>query len=147
MAFDPCDPCGCDPYGLMINEDSARVTVGRILCAILEGVNDIVTASGGLVPAQFEPLASVPFGSIGAAYAAVGILTSGAAKQLTFANNTNQDILISFNGGLADHALVQAGSTRTFAFADITTDLAVDPQVKRAGAAPTSGSLTVEIIK
>lgn len=35
MALDPCIPCGCDPAVLMLDSQSAQVTIGRILCQLL----------------------------------------------------------------------------------------------------------------
>ena len=51
MAYDPCEPCACDPAKTMGDPLSARYTVARIMCAILAQLQEGIIVTPGVLPA------------------------------------------------------------------------------------------------
>lgn len=102
--------------------------------------------------ARFEPIREAAFGAIGAGYTAIGTLTTDYTRLFSIQNSTNQDIYISLDG-VTDHIRVATGSAKVF---DISANKVRDDglfipkgtvfYVKRAGAAPTSGSVSIEVL-
>lgn len=101
---------------------------------------------------DFEAIREVAFGSVGAAYAAVGSALADNARIVGFNNGTNADIYVSFDGS-TDHLRVAANSFKLFDFTanKVREDgyfLANQTQIyqKRVSGAPTSGTFWVEVV-
>lgn len=101
---------------------------------------------------EFEAVREVAFGSIGAAYAALGNVLSDNARIISISNDTDAPVYISFDG-TTDHIRVAANSFKLFDLtANKTRDdgyfLAKRTQIyqKRVSGAPTTGTLWVEVI-
>ncbi len=104
-------------------------------------------------PRKLFPLAlrSLPFGGIGAGYAAVGAPADQPLRMLRVVNSTDAALLISFDG-IVDHMAVLAGQS---VLLDVTTNrvredgffIAQGTQffAKRAAGAPTSGAIYIEM--
>lgn len=100
---------------------------------------------------HFDPVRLVAFGGIGAGYAALGAATTDYARILSIFNSTNQDVYISLDG-VTDHLRIAAGTGQVF---DLTANKVRDDGFfiplgtvfyqKRAGAAPGSGNLWIQI--
>lgn len=100
----------------------------------------------------FETIREAAFGAIGAAYAALGGALTENARLVRFANGTNADIYISFDG-VNNHARIAANS---FAIYDLTANKVRDDgyflprgtiiSQRRVSGAPTSGTLWVEVV-
>jgi hypothetical protein len=98
-----------------------------------------------------EPIRSLPFGSIGAAYTAIGGALSNPARILIIFNETDEAVMLSLDG-VNDHIAVGLGQTVTINatanqvkdqgcfFAAHTTLFA-----KEITTPPTSGSLFVSV--
>lgn len=102
--------------------------------------------------AAFEPLRSLAFGSIGAAYMGVGAAFSHPIRMLIIENLTNAELLFSFNG-IDDHLALPSGGPIIF---DFTTNKGGNSQgffiaegdrvyVKESGT-PTSGTVYVSVV-
>lgn len=108
--------------------------------------------SGFGIRARFEPLKTIAFGAIGAAYTAVGTPTADYTRLVSLFNTMDKDILISIDG-THDHIRLAAGSGQVF---DLTTNRVNDEGLffskstqfwaKHAGVAPTSGNVWVQIL-
>jgi len=61
----------------------------------------------------FEPVKTLGFAAIGAAYAAVGAATTHEVRLVCITNNTEGDMYFSVDGTL-DHMFVAAGSFKLF---------------------------------
>jgi len=102
--------------------------------------------------AKFEPIREAAFGAIGAGYSAVGTLTTDYTRIITFTNETDVDVYISFDG-VTNHLRVVSGSSKVF---DITTNKVRDDglfipkgtifYVKRVAGAPSAGVVSIEVM-
>ena len=100
---------------------------------------------------EFDAVREVAFGSVGAAYAALGAVTSDYTRIFAVYNTTDTDVYISFDG-VTDHLRVASGSGQVL---DLTTNkvketgffLKKGTQVyqARAAGAPTVGNVWVQI--
>ena len=71
---------------------------------------------------SMEPVRSLAFGSIGAAYMGVGTVISNPARQAIIQNFTDTDLMFSING-VEDHFPVKASSAIIL---DLTANKTVD---------------------
>jgi len=102
--------------------------------------------------ATIETVRSLAFGGIGAAYAAVGAITTVPTRILYAVNATDKDLWIS-DDGTNNKFFIPTGS---FILIDLTANKVRDdgfflPEqtywyAKHAGAAPTSGSIYITLI-
>ena len=102
--------------------------------------------------ARFEPIREIAFGAIGAAYSAVGTLTTDYTRLFSITNTTDADVYISFDG-VDNHLRVITGSAKVY---DISTNKVRDDglfipkgtvfYVKRAAGAPGSGLVAIEVM-
>jgi len=92
----------------------------------------------------FEPVREVAFGSIGAAYAAVGTATTDYTRLIGCSNNTDAEIYVSFDG-ITNHLRLAASSFQLY---DLTANAihvgnfisqGTTIYVKRVSGAPTTG--------
>jgi len=100
----------------------------------------------------FEPLRTVAFGGIGAAYAPVGSAMSHHARLVSFFNSTDADLIISLDN-VNDHVRVAAGTGQVF---DLTANKVKDDGlfvskgtiffVKRAVGAPSVGNFWIQVM-
>ena len=105
------------------------------------------------VRVNFDTLRSLAFGSISGAYAAVGTAFNFPARLIKIANNTNADIIVSFDG-INDHDFVASDGFVLYDYC--TNQSAVGGYleqakgtvvyVKEASAGPSSGSVYVTAI-
>ena len=96
-----------------------------------------------------EPLRTIAFGSIGGSYAAVGTPFEHPSHIIHIQNNTDQEILISFDG-VDDHEFLAEGS---FVLLDISANMTrsegfffpkgMTVYVKEANAGPSIGNVYV----
>lgn len=106
----------------------------------------------GYGPVRFAPMLSIASGSITASYTTLGTVTQ-PGRLVTFINDTDADVLISFNAS-DDNIFLQAGSGQIFDFETNAVDsqnnfaLAVNTvvSIKYASGAPTTGSVYVELV-
>lgn len=92
------------------------------------------------------------FAAVLAAYSAVGTALTAPARIVRFLNTTNEDVYFSLDGVNA-HFMVPSN---TFLLLDVTTNKVRDDgyfisegtvfYVARVGAAPTSGSVFIEVL-
>lgn len=101
---------------------------------------------------SFEPLRESVFGSITASYTQLGNSLSDNARLITFQNNTNQDVLVSFDG-VTDHLKLPSNSFKLFDFTsnkarDDGFFLSVNTQIfiKYVSTLGTSGSFWSEVV-
>jgi len=94
-----------------------------------------------------EPLRSLAFGSIGAAYARVGVPISGPARSFLVQNLTDVTLIFSWGDGI-DHFVLPANTQFVYDASSNKTHisenvLSVDMAlyVKESAAAPTSGNV------
>lgn len=104
--------------------------------------------------ASIDAIRSLGFASIGSTYTPIGAPTEYQTRIICFTNTTDADMLLSVNG-IIDQLIAPAGFFKLF---DITTnhrpvnmdDFVFSSNiqwfVKYASAAPTSGSVYIEII-
>ena len=102
--------------------------------------------------ATFDAVREVAFGSIGAAYAAVGTALTDHARIIRLVNQTDAQVYISTDGS-TDHIRMAANS---FFILDFSANKVRDDGLflpvgtifyaKRQSGAPTSGSLWIEVI-
>ena len=103
--------------------------------------------------ATFEAVREAAFGSVGAAYAAIGSATADYPRIISFYNSTDKDVYISFNG-VTDHIRLAAGSGQVL---DLTTNKVRDDglllplgtvfyQKRTAMGAPSTGSVWVQVV-
>lgn len=101
--------------------------------------------------AEFEAVREAAFGSVGAAYTALGAVTTDYTRVFAVYNTTDTDVYISFDG-VTDHLRVASGSGQVY---DLTTNkvketgffLKRGTQIyqKRAAGAPTVGNVWVQV--
>jgi hypothetical protein len=102
---------------------------------------------------RFEPLRSIDFGDISGTYALVGIPLTESARLIKFSNDTDANLLVSFNG-IDDHDFVSANG---FALYDLSTNKADQVgllelpvrtriYVKQQSGAPSSGTFYVTVL-
>jgi hypothetical protein len=93
-----------------------------------------------------EALRSLAFGSIGAGYAAVGAAIADEAELICFVNNTNADVIMSYDG-TNDHVFLPMYSSYVADFRTNDKQLANRTifYVKHNGVAATLGSVYVEV--
>lgn len=99
----------------------------------------------------FEPVREIAFGSIGAAYTAVGTGLTDHARLIRFVNTMNTELYISLNG-TTNHIRLAAGS---FLIIDLASNKVRDDglfisigtifYVKQVSA-PASGNLWIEVL-
>lgn len=102
---------------------------------------------------RFEELRSLAFGDISGSYAAVGDPLGNAARMIIITNQTNADMIISFDG-VNDHLFVISSSAIVFDFASnrvapvdqLEMPLGTTVWVKEASGAPSSGSVYVAVV-
>lgn len=96
------------------------------------------------------------FGSITGTYATLKAVTTvtgsvtgnkGSAGILEFFNTLNQDVIISLDGGTTDAIYLPAGLSYTIDLFANFLEFVGTIQVKHAGVAPTSGGISVTIIR
>lgn len=97
--------------------------------------------------ARYEELRSLAFGDIGAGYSQIGDETSDEVEISLVLNNTDADLILSFDG-VTDHCFIPTYSQRVI---DWRTNNKVQQKlskfyVKHNGAAPTVGSIYVEVV-
>jgi len=105
-----------------------------------------------LISAQAEPLRTVAFGGIGAAYAVLGAPLANPSRLIIFTNDTDADVTVSLDG-VDDHFIILKQS---FKLLDIATNKSVQDGFyfrqgtqfyqKRTAGAPSTGSLYFETI-
>jgi hypothetical protein len=101
----------------------------------------------------FEALRSLAFGGIGANYAAVGTAAPNPIRIIKISNDTDADLLVSFNG-VADHDFVAAGSFVLYDYGSNKADPAgyleqpaqTTVYVKEAAGAATVGSVYITMV-
>ena len=125
MAYDPCDPC-CNTNISFSSNETARFSIGKLLCLILEALGGGSTA---LTPVAEQ----VAFGSITTGWT-VALANTAKILFLRLRNTTNRDLQISVDGGVT-YFTMQAGTTEQFNF-QVDTDISV-----KAVIAPISGEL------
>lgn len=207
MAYNSCDPCAsnCGPGAAFLDPQSARISIGIILCQIKEllasggppaavtviggsltanagtgfppvvtdgaaagtqgihilgtdGVNaqilstdaaGVLNVNGSFAPAaptEIDPIFSeYPFASILGAYT-VALANALPVKILDVLNDTDEDLLISFNGA-TDHMLLKAGTGKLYDLATNGLELSTSVSVKHNGVAPTLGSLVTTLVR
>jgi hypothetical protein len=104
-------------------------------------------------PVKFEALRSLANGSISGTYAAVGTAFLHPIQIICITNNTDGDMIFSFDGGVHDHLFIAKGSFKLFDLCTNKTGLSTQfsiPQgtivyVKQS-TAPTTGSVYMECI-
>lgn len=101
----------------------------------------------------FDTLRSVAFGSIGAAYSAVGTATTVRARLINIKNLTDTDVFISFDG-TNNHIVMPAGAGDVYDFTSnkVRDDGFFLPEgtvfyIKRVAGAPTSGSVYIGVVR
>lgn len=102
--------------------------------------------------AAWEPLRLVAAGSVTASYAALGTALADYVRELTFKNNTDNTVLVSFDG-TNDHLRFPANSAEAV---DLTANKVRDDglfvpkgtqiYVKHTGSAPTTGNFWVQLL-
>ncbi len=102
---------------------------------------------------RVDTIRTAAFGAIGAAYSAVGTALDSTARIFCLTNLTDQDVYFSIDG-VNDHFIVPSNS---FKLIDITANTVKDYPyflaegtvfyVSRAGGAPTTGNVYVEVIR
>jgi len=103
--------------------------------------------------ALYDPLRSLAFGSISGTYAGVGSVFSNPVRIIKIWNNTNADLIISFDG-VTDRDFIPAGAGQVIDYASNKSNQAGIMEqpaqervyVKQASSAATSGSIYVTII-
>lgn len=101
--------------------------------------------------AFFEPIKTLAFGGISAAYASVGAVTTYRLREVGFSNTTQGDMYFSIDG-VTDHIFVAAGSYKTIDIQANMNPEKDDKYVLPVGTqfsvkqitAPVSGSVYVE---
>lgn len=101
---------------------------------------------------EFEAVREVAFGGIGAAYAALGAVTSDNVRQIKINNATDAEVYISFDG-INDHIRLAANSFDLWDFtANKVRDdgffIATNTTIfqRRVAGAPTVGNLWVSTV-
>lgn len=100
----------------------------------------------------FEPIREIAFGGIGAAYSVFGGVTGDYTRLISFSNNTDAAVYISFDG-INDHLRLVPNS---FKLLDLTANTVHDDgffigkntqiYIKRVAGAPTSGDVWAEVM-
>lgn len=111
MALTPCAACGCIPGNELIQtwQQNIRITLCEILSA----------AGGGPNPSEVNniPAVSVPFGDTTVGYSTTGFTSpTGTINSLGIQNNTNQDMQLSYDGGVTNGPIVPGGQFRQIDF-------------------------------
>ena len=101
---------------------------------------------------RFEAIREAAFGTIGAAYSAVGSATGDHTRLAAIFNSTDADVYIPLDG-VTNHLRIASGSGQIF---DLTTNKVRDDglfiaqgttfYVKRAAGAPSSGLVWIEVL-
>lgn len=102
---------------------------------------------------NFDPVREAAFGSVGAAYAAIGSAITDYPRMVSFNNTTDTDVYFSLDG-VNNHMRIAAGSAKIF---DFTANKARRAEgfflergtvfyQKRAAGAPTVGNLWIEVV-
>lgn len=66
-----------------------------------------------------EPLRSIDTSTLNGSYASLGALIAHPARVLKFANLSNVDVMVSYDGGVTTHEIIPASSSFVF---DITSN-------------------------
>jgi hypothetical protein len=90
--------------------------------------------------ATFFALTSKAFGSITGSHTSLKA-AGDIVKIITYYNGTNQDLIISCDGGVTDSTILPAGSSQTYDFAANSFHDTSGIFVKHNGVAPTTGSV------
>ncbi len=101
---------------------------------------------------RLDPIRSLAFGSIGAAYNAVGTSLADPARLIVFNNLTDASVFFSLDG-ITDHLILPPNGFKLF---DITMNKVHEDgffiaegtviYVKQVSGAPTNGSVYIEVI-
>jgi hypothetical protein len=110
MALTACEPCNCIPGNE--GQQTYRQNIRKTLCDILSALG------GGSTPAAVTniPAVALAFGSIGAAFATTGFVVSGDLREIGVLNQTNQDVQLSYDGGVTAGPIIPAGAFRDINF-------------------------------
>lgn len=102
---------------------------------------------------RFETLRSIAFGSISGAFAAVGTPLSNPARLIILTNQTNADMIVSFDGVnnhiyilSASAIILDLGSNRIGPVDQLELGSNTQIYVKQAAGAPASGSVYASVI-
>lgn len=93
-----------------------------------------------------EELRTLAFGSIGAAFAAIGSAIEDEAELVSIVNNTDADLIVSYDG-VTDHVFMPLYSSYVIDFESNEKQLAnrTSFYVKHNGVAPTEGAIYIEV--
>lgn len=102
--------------------------------------------------AAFEAVREVAFGSVGAAYAAVGSAITDHARMVRFVNQTDAQVYISTDASTdmirmaANSFFILDFSSNKVSNEGLFLPVGTTFYVKRQSGAPTSGSLWIEVV-
>lgn len=102
----------------------------------------------------FEDLRSLAFNEISGTYALVGTAFQNPPRMLKIYNNTDADLIISYNGGFSDQDYIPEGTGQIYDYGSnmsAKAGLLEQPafqsvSVKNVGAAATAGSVYVIVV-
>lgn len=97
-------------------------------------------AIGTETEANFFTLATKAFGSITGSHTSLKA-AGDVIKIITFLNKTNQDLVISCDGGTTDHIFLEAGAADKYDFGANSFHETGGIFVKHNGVAPTTGNV------
>jgi hypothetical protein len=106
------------------------------------GLDINISGATSTTNATFAPLDVTAFGAIGAAYASAVDLPDGT-KVVIVDNQTNGDVMVSFDGGVSDHLHVKAGDVMSYNLASSGLVTTADVQIKDGTAVSTAGSFYI----
>ena len=119
-----------------------------------DGVNDGDISNANPLPvkilsggeASYDALTTKAYGFFTASHQAIGLIDSGSAREVTIWNDTDANMIGSWDSGTTDHFIVPARSEKTVSWAALGEAESTDLQMKYASA-PTTGSVYFEVIK
>jgi len=104
------------------------------------------------IAVRVDPIRTLAFGGISGAYALVGTATTHLMRLIHFVNNTDADMMFSFDG-TTDNVFVPAGSftlydlqTNSETNFDFFLQLGTQLYVKQNSAGPTKGAVYIMMI-
>lgn len=112
-----------------------------------------MTSPANSIKIAYEPLRSLPFGTVTTSYIPIGGSFANPARLINVTNLTDSNILISFDG-ITDHTIVAAGSFFLYDYCSNKSDsggIFEQPErtqiyAKAESSLPTTGKLYVTVI-
>lgn len=106
----------------------------------------LVPCEESVIAAMYSAMVTKAFGFFTNAFQAIGLIASGSARQVEIWNDTDANMIGSWDGGVTTHFIIPSRAVKTIPFYLTGVKQSTDVYMKYASA-PTTGNVYFEAIK